>query len=671
MGYEIFLPKNRQDREDVLNNLINVGEQNRHPYEAAWWIAHYYIKGCRDFDLIDYSSGEVKVSYSNTNYLEFKYEDIVSKYQAQQGRLMQIDLAPSVDRKSMGLEDIKKASIAQVALDYAFGPKKEAELKERIIPILLKAGTVGLATYAAGESLGIEIVPPWELIPLPPNHLFLDEISGHARIRIVPVDWLKTLAGVPSPSSKVWSELETTNVPRGIIPSSADGGSTVASLSALPTRTNAQFPDGFKPSGTLKRKDGEDTEVKVTKVVQMWFRNSEGFLSNYILMAGKKILLDKEYQELKLEMPIAVIRDYNIGEYWGRGYVDLLIPMNNEMEYTLGRTFQNLQDMDAYGIMLMPTTLGTNIEAVRGSDGLKKMVYEPDFVDPNAKITNIEPFNTGLMPIRALETAAALSDKIAGLPEMLSGGAPGRVDSSSGLGLLYETSNIPLTPTANSIASAVSQCYRSMLDLMKMVWPDNKIVDMSILDDALVGINMDSTTGQVTISKDSIPTAEEVTIGVKTTLPKSKVQDKEELRGLLDAGIIDPFTYRVEARKRGLMMPIGNEAEWQNYRRAKMNNILLFGDGKTPGQIITSEYDMSEVHLRVLSEFMARPEYYLASPEVRNKFAEAYNFYFSGTGQLPPDVPYLEDLALQQEEQMKQQQQMQQSMQGGGMPPGM
>ena len=79
----------------------------------------------------------------------------------------------------------------------------------------------------------------------------------------------------------------------------------------------------------------------------------------------------------------------------------------------------------------------------------------------------------------------AFADKIANQPaEMMQGGAPGRVDSQAGLGFLYEVSNIPLGPTAQSITQAVIGCYRAILDIVRMKWPQQKIVHVSLMDDA-------------------------------------------------------------------------------------------------------------------------------------------------------------------------------------------
>ncbi len=70
---------------------------------------------------------------------------------------------------------------------------------------------------------------------------------------------------------------------------------------------------------------------------------------------------------------------------------------------------------------------------------------------------------------------------------------------------------------------------------------------------------------------------------------------------------------------------------------------------------------MHEVHLRVLQAFMARPEFYSASPAIRNVFKEHYEAHLTlmqqQLGGMSDDAPYMEDAAeeAQATEQMNEQ----------------
>jgi len=187
-----------------------------------------------------------------------------------------------------------------------------------------------------------------------------------------------------------------------------------------------------------------------------------------------------------------------------------------------------------------------------------------------------------------------------------------------------------------------------MLDIAALKWPKYKLVEVSLLDDSLAGISLDPATGSMQLSENGIPHPDEITVTVRAMLPKSKEQEKMELMEALKMGTIDMFEYRVMARKRGLEVPVGNEAEWQNYRRAMLENIVLFGDGKTPGKVIFNILDMHDVHMRVLQAFMARPEFYQASAPVRDAFTKHYEAHLFATGTLPDQAPNIEGAAQEE-----------------------
>jgi hypothetical protein len=314
-----------------------------------------------------------------------------------------------------------------------------------------------------------------------------------------------------------------------------------------------------------------------------------------------------------------------------------------ELEYTIGRVFQNIQDWDYYGIIMEPTTAGVPVDAERGADGLKRIRFEPDYTCPNLVPFNIPPANSGTLPWRGTEIGLKLFDRISNQPtELMKGGAPGRVDSSSGLGFLYEVSGVPLSPTANNIAIGVSGCYKSLLGLVKGIWGDEKLIEVSQLDDALAGIKFDSATGEMNLAENALPHPDELEVTIRSKVPESPQQQKLELMEALKAQIITPTEYRIQARKKGLSLPVGSDHEWENYRRAMLENLVLFADGKTSGQIIFSPRDLHPIHLMVLDIFMARPEFYLATPEVRDEFVKHHEAHEAGMGILPDDMEYPE-----------------------------
>jgi len=651
MGYQISWPKDKAQRETTVSNLVTQGKSRRNTQQVKWWVNSFYMQGIRDFTSVDYLNGSVSVGYLNKDgVLKFRYEEIVSKYQSQLGRLMAVDLSPAIERRSISLDGLRKSSVAQVVLNAAMPQDKVDKLKLELNPPLLLYGTVGVGLWVNGpDSQGIEVIMPWELLPIPTNISGPNDVRGLIRIRYVPKEWIQNLTITPGKGTKVYKNIEGVSVPTGNMPVNIDsaGGGLVA-MSAGGGGYSLQSVKSQDMSGRASKKKDE-TNTEVTQLVEVWTETTDGYLADYSIYAGManlKELYTFNHSSAKYPMPIRIIRDVTVGSFWGRSYVDQLIPLNHELEVALSSVFQSVSDFDLYGIQMWPTTLGTPPLAMRGQDGIKRITYEPDYTSDNLKPFNIEPAKMTAPQIQAVQLAAELMDKVANQPqEMMSGGAPGRVDSSAGLGFLYETSGIPLSPTAKSMAMGVSGIYRAMLRILKDTWDDQKVVSISNLDDSLAGIILDTESGTLSLSQNAIPFPDEVIVTIASEIPISKEQQKFELKEALREQRITLDEFNFKARTQGLDIPVGGDFEWQNYRRAMLENIQLFGDGKVPGKVVVSDRDLHRIHLMVIDTFMARPEFYAASKEVRDAFVLHRDEHYYGQASMLEQMPQPEEAA--------------------------
>jgi hypothetical protein len=653
MSYQFRLPKKETQAAEVIERIIQQGKGLRSPQQTRWFIAALYLQGLREFSHIDYQAGTVSISYLNeAGILKFRHEEIIAKYTTQMGRLMALDLSPAVERRGVSLDGVRKASVAQVVLDAAVSQDKISRLKIDLIPPLLMYGTVGVAAWIEGEdSQGIEVIPPWQLFPIPVNIAGPNEVRGVIRVRPVPTEWVKNLQITPNKGTKTYKNLDDVKIPAGHMPIDLDTMSEgLMSMTSAGGGFFVRHEDMKNVNMATGRKEKKDEVNKaITQLVEVWTETSDGFLAEYAIYAGMSKLTELyryDHTAQKYHMPVRVIRDTVVGSFWGRSYVDQLIPLNNELEYALSSIFQAVNDFDLYGFLLWPNTLGTPAEAERGQDGIKKMRYETDYTCPEQRPEMVEPAKLVAPQIQAVQLASGLMDKVANQPsEMLSGGAPGRVDSSAGLGFLYEVSGIPISPAAKNVADGLSGVYRAILRLLKDRWSDKKVVNVSSLDDSLAGIVLDAEAGTLNLSQNAIPYPDEVSVTIASEVPVSKEQMKQELKEALKEQRITLDEFNWTVRKEGLNIPVGDEVAWQNYRRAMLENILLFGDGETPGKAIVSEHDLHRVHLQVLQAFVARPEFYSASPQVREKFYEHINEHKGAMGVYPEQLPYMEDTA--------------------------
>ncbi len=660
MSYKFQLPKdiaaNKSQIEEIFQYLVTSGRSRMNPISINWHINHFYMRGLRNFTNVNYRAGTLNASYLNeSGVLKFRYEGIIAKYQAQLGRLLAINLAPAVSRKGQSLDGLRKASTAQVVLDSVFPQEKVSRLALDSFPSLLQYGTVGFGLWVAGEdSIGIEVINPWELIPIPIDVSAPTDVRGLIRVRYVPTDWVKGLSITPNKGAKVYKGMDDFKVPFGDLPADATGKfQGTASLTTVgggffvrSASSNSQVETQW--AGRKNKKDVTQTDV--TLLVEVWTETSDGYLAEYLILAGSYSKLDLlhrfDHSKQRYYMPVRVARDVTVGGFYGRSFVDQLLPLNTEAEYSLSNLFQSISDFELYGVQMWPASLGTPPDAHRGQDGVKRITYEPDYTTPELKPFNIMPAKLSKANIDGAMIAGSLMDKLANQPtEMLQGGAPGRVDSASGLGFLYETSAIPLSPTAKNVAEAVSGVYRAMLGICRDIWPSTKVVSISNLDDSLAGIILDAETGEINLAKNAIPSPDEVNINVASEVPISKEQQKLELKEALKDGIITLDEYSFKVREMGLTVPVGNEVAWQNYRRAKLENLSLFGDGEKPGKVTVSERDMHLIHQSVLSAFMARPEFYAASVKVRDEFVKHFEEHNNGLGIFPEGMEPMDEAA--------------------------
>lgn len=670
MANQFKIPGDSEQAEGVIKSLVARGRELRNPHATRWLVAHHYMKGARNFEYLNYAEGSVRVKHlgqvSKDGKLQFQYEEILSDYQSQLGRLLGINIGPHVSPRGVSLDGLRKSSIGQTALVAIMPEDKTNMLKMGILPPLLTYGKLGLGAWFESEnSMGIEVIMPWELLPIPPDAL--GNLQGYIRHKLVPVDWIAELPMMPGKGSSIYSEMDTVEIPAGQIPSGASSQFQGGVSSTVGGAFYIRGATATDRGGQYGQKKKDETMVKVTEFCEVWTKTPDGLLGEYATFGGGKLLYRYDHTLEREHMPISDVTGIPTDNWWGRSYLDGLIPINIELEYAIGRLFQNLIEWDSFGVLLTPLNMGIPSEALRGSDGIKRLSYEAD-PTTNDRPMNLLPQTTGMWPVRTIEAGLVIKDRIANQPRDLMGGkAPGRVDSSTGLGFLYETSGVPLIPVAKSLAIGVSNCYKALLGYARSKWPSEKMLEINSLDDSIAGIVFNSQQGTMKLAENALPHPDEVVIQIVSEVPRSIEREKLELKEALQGGIITLEEYGIEVRKRGLDLPVGKEEEWQNYRRGVLENLIMFGDGVRPGTVEVSESDMHIIHLKTHTTFEARPEFELASSTVKNKFYVHRQTHEAGLGVLPDEMQTPEEAA---EMAMQQQQQINQlASQRAGMPP--
>jgi hypothetical protein len=680
---DIF-PDKIEDAESTYRNLVSSGVQARNADMARWKHTTSYCHGMRNFKSINFKDGTVKASYvDGSGHVRFVYGQILTNFVQQYGRLLGMDLTPRVTRKSESLDGQRRAAIAQSTLASLFPVSSLDSLKRTLIPNLLMFGTLGLSLWQDKrdkKSMAIQVVLPGEILPIPSSVMTASEANGVVVRRRWSIEEIRRCFGGDAARKGVLNNIDPMVVPRANMPASLPNEATAGSdLDAFFTQS---YDYGSK-GGTVKQgADKGKTDkmaVAVLGLVYLW--DEQRYLTEQLIFVEgskeAKLLARIPFENTRTCSTITTIRDIDVGGFFAESWLANQIPLNQEVEACTAKAFQNQQEMSLYGITLIPTTYGLSRQALlTGKDGVKVQPYEMDGMTPaRENVVQIQPYNTGLLPVRTVDMGVSLMDKLAGQPQAMSRGeAPGRVDSASALGVLLEASNVPISPIAASVAGGVVDMYRAALCRAQHDFSTEDTIAITMLTDALAGAVYDPAKGTISLARNAIPHPDDVAITVNSMMPTSRQQQIMELKDELRNMIITPRQYRIKSQLMGLDLPVCNEVEWENYKKARLENVLLFHDGQTVpdgseeqvGVLFSQDADMHDVHIMVHSELIATAQFAMAAPPVRMRVLNHLKNHRDAMGMLPEGMPPIEDAAamnLQGEQPMGDMSQMQPSQQ--------
>jgi hypothetical protein len=385
--------------------------------------------------------------------------------------------------------------------------------------------------------------------------------------------------------------------------------------------------------------------------------------------SGDAILVDEEYTDSVVYCPIGWARFCDTGTFYGAGLFDMLFGISREAERMMKSLFNNIRDMDRYGVMVLPQ--GSMNERTLLKDvgrGLRVMSYTPDPLNENFKPFVVQPYNAGDAPGKVAQFARTVMQQIAPIQDLIQ--EKGRVESATGLQFLDEQITRAMTNPSISIQRAFGNMYRAVTakavgEIVKS--PRTIPVNNITLD--LAGAVLDLDKSVVTFDQNPLPTVGHLTFTVRQINPRSEVARKEEAMGLLRAGLTDPIGLKLFSLREGLDFALWIDEEKGAYETIVQNILLLFGNGQDPGQVMLAPHMVRpDLQLRVLGAFMTSPTLSAASAEVQEEFKKFRDTMLRFMGQtLPQQVPTPEEAAAMG---MQIQQQPPMPMMQGMMPNG-
>lgn len=650
---ELFLPEDRTKLAEVMEHLTSAARDHLNIKKVTWLLSSLYLQGVRDFVRLDYGEGTVQANYRNLQgEMYYRHERIVRRFVDELGRRSRFDPRPVVEKGAVySLDGLRRASSAQAALNAMATDVDLERVKARAIEVqcLFGSGALVVGTVPGDEGrakITLTVVPPWQVVSVPIRSVSPDSPGGVMRLRTVELAWLKD-QNLKSPPNG-WKSLKTRRVTLG------DDANDLREDHSSPQNIGRSGDSAGPQDQTLSDGSGgtrpRPLESEVVDLAELWCEYEDGTLKQFTVWAGGAVLKDERWErgDDRPVSPVCPFVDVSVGAFHGRSFVELLIPTNWEAEHLLKNTFENFADLDAFGFLMVPNTMGVRREDFKASGKPRVIFYEPDLTVPEHRPFNLSPANLGDAPAKVAMLAQKLMDDLAGQPtEMTQGAAPGRVDSAQALGFLWETGNTSLVGPMQSLAQAFVRAYRAMLSIANRTWTPTTVVHLTGLDDHIVGVSLDPGSQQVLLDKSPVPHPNKVVIKVQSQLPRSIQQRKAELLDMLQRQLVSPRQFVRISVLEGLDFPVIPGAEFESYRKAMLANIVLFGDGQTPGKFQgSSSADIPEVHLEATQAFMARPEFALASVSVRRAFEQRRDFYLQQMGQyLPPGVGHPEEEA--------------------------
>ena len=657
-----IFPADTKDAESTYKQLLDRGKDLRAPHQCQWYYTQAYCQGARNF-IMNYRKGTVTASFvDKKGRLKFVYEQLLTKYTNQKGRLMGMDLTPRVVRRNNSLNGQRAAATDQAVLSHLFPASRVNRAKRALMQPFLFYGTLGLSLWESPDDpkdMDLKLIMPWHITPIPTVVTHPEGASGMIVRKRMPIEEIKRKFRNMKFKEGAISTAERITVNRGDMPGdTGDDGAMAAGMNI-----DDFFSDyGSGDSQTAKGKTGSDKgktdrmDIAWLGLVYLW--DERKFMTEQLVFIGSRLLGRTSFTMTKTYRPVVSIHDIEVGGYYSRGWMELQIPMNGEIEGALGRTFQNVKNLDMYGQTMVPTNFGINRHAAftAKDGGPKFQSYEWDAMTPGGQnIFQIKPFTSGNFAPMAVKLGVEISDRLANQPSaLLSGDAPGRTDSAAAMGALMETSNIPISPSAVAIAEGFAEMYRAALCRAQRGFAVEDTIEVNMLEGTMIGLVYDPRSGTISLSDSGIAHPDEVEVTVASQAPVSKQQQKMELENEFEKGRIDATEFRIKARLMKLELPVGNGIEWENYIKARTENQLLFHNGKEVpegseeqvGVLFSREADMHEVHLRVHGELIASVEFSAAAAAVRKRILSHIQLHQTdGLGEIPEGMENIEDAA--------------------------
>lgn len=646
----IQLPKNPKDLARVIDEHADREESRLSYRRIMWLLAWHYLCGARRFDVFDPHTGALSPHYlDEEGNMEYQSQEMLSAIDKVSSRLSSLDLRPKIIRKGVSLNSIRERAIGQIVMDHVIPQDQLEKVKTKFAHLFTSLGSCGLAGHITdsptiGLTADLEVIHPRELFPFPSLGTDYTKARGIMRQRTVPLHFLEEMFG-----KKLKRNLQKMEWWEQTIGEADDehGGSDSGPSSQ--SGQDIKYWSDTSQGGARPSKQ----HASVVKIREVWLYGVGETVSRYVVTSGEHVLHDEIFEE-EVYCPVGFARFMENGTFHGSGLFDLLFSLNREMERLMKSLFNNVRDIDRYGVLVMPQGQFNDRAMLRDvGQGLRVLPFEPDPVVETFRPFNITPHNAGDIPGKTAAFAKDLMDRMNPVQDLIK--EKGRVDSAAGLSFLDEQINKSMTNPSRGIEQAFGSCYKSVLaGAIRTLMESPVAVPVQDLSLEMAGAIIDVEKSEIQFQgSNPLPSLKNITLTIKETSPRSMVARKQEALEMLNAGIADPDSFKLLVLKEGLDFAVWLDEEKSAYDMIVRNCLVLYGNGQDPGQVVLTPHTARpEFQLRVLISFMSGPLMSISSTEVQNEFIKLKEFMMQSMGVMMPEgVPSPMEAAMMQQPQ--------------------
>ena len=640
LPHQVKLPDDKQALAVLLRKHAYRCEAVYAARRLNWLLAWYYLQGYRRFDIFDPTTGQISAHYvDEEGRMEFNSHELLYHINQVAGRIQSMDLRPQAIQEGFTLEGMRSRAIAQIIDDSVFSADQVRSTAAVWAFQYACLGFVGITGHIVdhptiGLTGDLEVIHPKELFPFPTTTQDGTKAHGLMRQRWVTLDYLRSIYGKRVDANL--DKFEWWQVDPG---------------EPWNDRDDQSYYGGRASSYSfdLREKPLTSPEASaVVKIRELWTYGVRGTVSRYVCASGDYLFQNDDLDSLEVYSPIGTARFFNNGTFYGAGMFDLMYSTHRQLERLSKNLFQNVMDLDRYGILVMPQgQLPANNILRDVGKGLRVMFWEPDAVSEGFTPFPITPFNTGDMPGRVAQFARESMEKVNPIQDLIQ--EKGRVDSASGLQFLDEQITRALTSPTSGVQQAWGQMYKASTQrALQDLAVSRKPIPVGSLTLEMAGAVIDPVANTVSFNANRLPDLSRLSFGVRDLSPRSVTARKQEALELWKLGISqDPIAFRLLALKEGLDFALYDDDDRGAFEMSVRAVLTLYGDGDSPGQVIlTPHTTRPEMTARIVSAFMCSPSMQVASPEVINAFIMFRETLLQWMGlTMPENVPALDEAA--------------------------